>query len=251
MRQQPNQQRFNFNQSGKTNSCSTLFNLIHPVNKGLVPAWSLVFLLLSPSLITAEPASHVAWTPKLLNTLKTGDPKAGKILANNCVGCHGNNGVSSQSGIPSLAGQLVTYIYKQLVDYQNGSRSNLMMTPVTQSLNQQDIINLATWYASLPPARIQIRTGDQALEHSEDLVYKGDGKRILPPCSVCHGTNGQGEKMDIPALAGQQPEYLRKTLMDYKQGKRQNDVYSRMWLIASQLSEKEIEELGRYYYQLK
>lgn len=57
--------------------------------------------------------------------------------------------------------------------------------------------------------------------------------------------------MDIPALDGQQSEYLRTTLMDYKQGKRQNDIYSRMRLIASQLSEMEIEELGRYYYQLK
>ena len=86
---------------------------------------------------------------------------------------------------------------------------------------------------------------------AEKLVLKGDGKRTIPPCFVCHGAEGQGEKMDIPALAGQQSEYLRKTLMQYKQGERHNDIYSRMRLIARQLNENEIEELGRYYQQLQ
>ncbi len=229
-----------FNPSGKSNVCSNLFS------NGI-----LIILILSPTLLMAEPASQVAWTPDSLNTLKTGDAKAGKQLANSCAGCHGSNGISSNPEIPSLAGQLATYTYKQLMDYRNGNRSNMMMTPVTKNLERWDIINLATWYASLAPARIQNQTSDQGLEHSEKLVYQGDGKRIIPPCSVCHGTDGQGEKMDIPALAGQQSEYLRKTLMDYKQGERHNDIYSRMRLIASQLSEQEIEELGRYYYQLK
>ena len=83
------------------------------------------------------------------------------------------------------------------------------------------------------------------------MVEQGDGKRIVPPCFVCHGANGQGEKMDIPALAGQQADYLIKTLLEYKTGQRHNDVYSRMRLIAQQLSETEIKELAQYYQQLK
>ncbi|MEE9355711.1 MAG: c-type cytochrome [Methylococcaceae bacterium] len=74
---------------------------------------------------------------------------------------------------------------------------------------------------------------------------------MLPPCSVCHGTEGEGEKMDIPALAGQQVEYLEKTLKAYKRGDRHNDIYSRMRLIAKQLTDEEIKDLAQYYQSLK
>ena len=57
--------------------------------------------------------------------------------------------------------------------------------------------------------------------------------------------------MDIPALAGQHADYLAKTLSAYKKGERHNDVYSRMRLIAQQLSDAEIKELADYYQQLK
>jgi cytochrome c553 len=83
------------------------------------------------------------------------------------------------------------------------------------------------------------------------MVEEGDGKRILPPCAVCHGANGQGEKMDIPALAGQRADYLAKTLLEYKSGQRHNDIYGRMRLIADELSETEIRELAQYYQQMK
>ena len=83
------------------------------------------------------------------------------------------------------------------------------------------------------------------------MVEQGDGKRILPPCFVCHGGKGQGEKQDIPALAGQQADYFARTLLEYKNGQRHNDIYSRMRLIAQQLSEEEIKELAQYYQQLK
>jgi cytochrome c553 len=83
------------------------------------------------------------------------------------------------------------------------------------------------------------------------MVEQGDGKRILPPCFVCHGGKGQGEKQDIPALAGQQADYFARTLLEYKIGQRHNDIYSRMRFIAQQLSEEEIKELAQYYQQVK
>ena len=62
---------------------------------------------------------------------------------------------------------------------------------------------------------------------------------------------GQGEKQDIPALAGQQANYIENTLQSYKRGERHNDVYGRMRLIAQQLSDQEIKDLAHYYQQLK
>lgn len=57
--------------------------------------------------------------------------------------------------------------------------------------------------------------------------------------------------MDIPALAGQQAEYTINTLLEYKNGTRHNDIYSRMRLIARQLSDDEIKQLGELYQQMK
>jgi cytochrome c553 len=151
--------------------------------------------------------------------------------------------------IPALAGQVATYTYKQLRDYLSGSRSHVQMTGVAKGLSEQDAADLAVWFSSLP--RAENKSGSEKLARAEKMVEQGDGKRILPPCFVCHGSKGQGEKQDIPALAGQQANYFTRTLLDYKTGQRHNDVYSRMRLIAQQLSEDEIKELAQYYQQLK
>jgi cytochrome c553 len=148
-----------------------------------------------------------------------------------------------------LAGQLATYTYKQLRDYANGNRTDDSMTAIAKGLSEQDAIDLAVWFNSLPSA--ENKTTGKNLASAKKMVEDGDGKRLLPPCFVCHGANGQGEKTDIPALAGQQADYLAKTLSAYKNGQRHNDIYSRMRLIAKQLTEEEIKELAFYYQQLK
>jgi len=123
------------------------------------------------------------------------------------------------------------------------------MGGIAKGLSTQDAANVAAWFASLPTPKA---TASQAsLDKAEKLAEQGDNKRILPACFVCHGGSGEGEKMDIPALAGQQADYLASTLQAYKSGERHNDIYSRMRLIAQQLSEEEIKQLAQYYQQLK
>ncbi|MDD4916160.1 MAG: c-type cytochrome [Methylococcales bacterium] len=220
----------------------------------------ILFLLtvLIPLTAGAEPASQVAWTPAVLNRVKSGDANKGRELAESCKSCHGDQGQGVAEvnvdddilpAIPALAGQVATYTYKQLRDYDAGSRSDGSMTLVAKGLSEQDAADLAAWFASLPPPRD--KQADMKFARAEKLVEDGDGKRILPPCFVCHGAQGQGEKMDIPALAGQQADYFVRTLNAYKNGQRHNDIYSRMRLIARQLSADEIKELAGYYRQLK
>jgi len=204
--------------------------------------------LLSTGLAYAEPASKIAWTPEQLNFVKKGNSGHGKELASSCVACHGEQGISQMPNFPSLAGQLATYTYKQLQDYKNGSRSHSIMSSFAADLSDQDMADLAAWFSSLPHA--QHKAAAQNLNAAEQLATEGDGKRTLPPCFVCHGSNGQGEKMDIPALAGQQADYFVETLKAYKNGSRHNDIYSRMRLISQQLSETEIQELAQYYQQM-
>ncbi len=211
----------------------------------------IVALLLSiaPFLAAAEPSSNIAWTPSLLEFVANGDANKGQKLAQTCTGCHGDKGISPMADYPSLAGQLATYTYKQLRDYADGKREHVLMNSIAQGLSEADSADLAAWFATLPPA--QGERGNDRLDKAEILVSKGNGKKIIPSCFVCHGSNGQGEKQDIPALSGQQPGYFVTTLTDYKSGKRHNDVYSRMRLIAQQLSEEDIEQLAQYYYRMR
>lgn len=189
--------------------------------------------------VMAEPSSLVAWTPATLALVKKGDAAKGKALAGTCAGCH-NEG----NAAPNLDGQLPTYVYKQLVDYKNGSRKDpaTTMNGMASTLSEQDMADVAAWYGSQKP---MIGKGGESDETG--IVAVGDGKRMEPACSSCHGGSGQGEKVDTPRLAGQKAEYLEKTLLAYKSGARANDIYSRMRLIASKLSDPEIKQLAEYY----
>jgi cytochrome c553 len=218
----------------------------------------LLLAFIAPAVVYAEPSSQIAWTPEVLNLVKNGDLNKGKGLAESCKSCHGDKGQGMKEetrdgetlpAIPALAGQVATYTYKQLRDYANGSRSHDSMTGIAKGLKEQDAADVAVWFSSLPAQ--ENKSGSRNLARAEKMVEEGDGKRILPPCFVCHGGKGQGEKQDIPALAGQQADYFARTLLDYKSGQRHNDVYSRMRLIAQQLSAEEIRELAQYYQQLK
>jgi len=213
--------------------------------------------LATPIVAIAGPASKIAWTPETLKFVKNGNAEKGKALAETCKSCHGGAGEGTAAktddgdiipAVPALAGQLSTYTFKQLRDYVDGSREDASMGAIAKGLSEQDCADLAAWFASLPAPNPVV---GKLTERAEKLVSDGDDKRILPACFVCHGGNGQGERQGIPALAGQQPDYFVGTMKAFKTGARHNDIYSRMRLIAQQLSEDEIRELGSYYQQLQ
>lgn len=206
-------------------------------------------LLALPAAAFAEPSSHVAWTPTQLNFVKNGNPSKGQELAKACAGCHGDKGISPSLAYPSLAGQLPTYLYKQLQDYKHGNRQDSTMNAVAQALSEQDAADLAAWYAAQPPV-FQSRSM-MKYEQAENLVKIGSRERTLPPCEVCHGKDGKGQPMDMPALAGQNASYTSHTLKAFKNGSRRNDIYGRMRLLAEMLTDQEIEELGLYYQNVK
>ena len=202
-----------------------------------------------PFSAVAQPSSQVAWTAEQINFVKAGNPSKGEELAKTCSGCHGEKGISISPSYPSLAGQLPNYLYKQLQDYSNGDRQDMMMSGLAKSLSQQDAADLAVWFASQKPA-FQSRSV-MMYEQAETLVKTGSSDRLLAPCEVCHGSNGKGQVMDTPALTGQIAEYTSATLKAFKSGERHNDIYSRMRSIAETLTDQEIEELGLYYQNIK
>lgn len=170
------------------------------------------------------------------------DAAAGARKAEVCVACHGPAGSSTQGRYPSLAGQTARYIYLQLKDFQEGRRSDSLMTPMAQNLTKEDMLDLAAYFSAqvLQPPEFE---ADPA------KVARGATRSAETLCTMCHqgGFKGQNE---IPRVAGQQYEYIVKQLRDFKEKRRTNDA-GNMTSVARTLSEEDIESLAQYITTLR
>ena len=75
------------------------------------------------------------------------DMKAGEKVAQSCVMCHGENGLSKMPGTPSLAGQSEIYLVGQLKQFRDGKRHNEVMNVIAKPLSDADIDNVSAWFA--------------------------------------------------------------------------------------------------------
>lgn len=202
--------------------------------------------VLAPAIVSAAPSSSVAWTVETVRKVRNGDTARGRELALGCASCHGETGTSVSPAYPHLAGQDAAYLYKQLHDYKGGTRNNPLMMAFAAAMSDQDMVDIAAFYAGqpLPPPE-----GDAGEVMESPLTERGDGPRLIPACSACHGNQGFGNPRShgMPVLAGQKALYLSETLRAYASGERANDVYSVMRHIAAQLTEQELTNLSTYY----
>lgn len=78
-----------------------------------------------------------------------GDAAAGKAKSAICASCHGAAGISANPMWPNLAGQKEQYLAKQIKAFRDGTRKDAMMAPMVATLSDDDIANLAAYFASL------------------------------------------------------------------------------------------------------
>jgi cytochrome c553 len=79
-----------------------------------------------------------------------GDARAGRQkVAGVCQACHGMDGLSKNPEAPNLAGQLPNYLGKATTEYRDGTRKNEAMNIVTKELTDQDVADIAAYYASI------------------------------------------------------------------------------------------------------
>ena len=79
-----------------------------------------------------------------------GDAEAGKEKAQVCVACHGETGNGPLTEYPRLDGQYEDYLVQALLDYRSGDRQNAIMAGFASGLSDEDIADLAAWFASQP-----------------------------------------------------------------------------------------------------
>jgi cytochrome c553 len=195
----------------------------------------------------AAPSSNVAWTLDTMKLVASGDAEKGRQLAQACAGCHGTEGRSPSPAFPHTAGQDAAYTYKQLRDYQDGTRKNDLMRGMVAALSDQEMVDIAVFYATQTLPAPAPEGG--STEAASELVKTGDGNRLIPACSSCHGRKGEGNARSkgMPALAGQTASYFAQTMQAYRSGLRANDVYWVMRSVSKDLADEEIEALANYY----
>ncbi|QGZ39482.1 cytochrome c [Pseudoduganella flava] len=164
----------------------------------------------------------------------------GATLAMRCTMCHGARGMSP-AGTPHLAGQVAAATYKQLRDYKSGHRQSAIMRPLVEELSDQDMRDLAAYYAYLPRERLS----DPVDQATPRLVRNGDPVRNVGACASCHTI--EVKKPASPWLDGLPESYLRQQLLAFREGSRHNDVNSQMRNAVRNLSDEEVAALARYY----
>jgi cytochrome c553 len=164
-----------------------------------------------------------------------GDIEAGKAASASCAGCHGDTGVSSAAGTPSLAGQDATYLDAAMAAYKNGTRTDETMKEMVAPLGEAARKNVAAFYAAQRPAAPTVRKPLSASEWADR-------------CNRCHGVNGNSVDPHVPAIAGQRAEYLAQSLQNYRSRSRRN---TEMGAMADALSEDDITALSAYYSRQK
>jgi cytochrome c553 len=165
----------------------------------------------------------------------------GATLAHECAICHGPTGVS-RADSPNLAGQYASVIYKELKDFQTGARVNAVMSPFAPRLSEQDMIDLASYYAYLP--RLPAYHPVAALPLPR-IVINGAPIRNIAPCGSCHGA--LANKAGSPWLEGQSAVYIKSQLEAFASGERRNDISEQMRNIARRMTPEEIEAAAQYY----
>jgi len=175
-----------------------------------------------------------------------GDAAAGQAKAAVCGACHSPDGNSVAPNFPKLAGQGERYLSKQMHDIKDGKRTVLEMTGLLTNLSDQDLADIAAYFAS---QKGSVGAADPALvERGRALFNGGDLSKGLPACTGCHSPNGSGlAAAGFPHLGGQHAQYVTKQLTDFREGDRTNDGdATTMRTIASKLSNKDIAALASY-----
>jgi len=171
------------------------------------------------------------------------DVAEGKRVAETmCVNCHGLNGVSVQKGVPNIAGQRPVYLHLELKVYQSGGRGVNTMANTVKYMNDDAIMKVSAYYASLEPAEpIGVSTA-KAAPAKPDAVSAG--KTAAAACGGCHGDTGISKTAGMPSLVGLDPKYFVAAINAYKGGQRKHDM---MKALVSELTETEINNIALYY----
>lgn len=168
-----------------------------------------------------------------------GDAEHGKAISYTCLGCHGIKGYRNaypNYSVPKLEGQHPEYLVAALQEYRSGERSHTTMHSQAASLSDQDIADIAVFFAGKP------------LQPGAHAANAPAPPQAAAVCVACHGTDGVAIVAMYPTLAGQHEDYLERSIAEYKTGARKNPVMAAM---AAPLKDADVDVISQFYSELK
>jgi cytochrome c553 len=189
---------------------------------------------------TAQAAPPPPPAPPLTPITLEGDAARGEVLGETCNGCHGvpeSHNAYPSYHVPKLGGQNADYIEIALQGYRRGTRSHPTMQAQASSLTDQDIADVAAYFAAREGEAEPGRSSASPVE-----VEKGRGRATA--CVPCHGEIGISSAPQWPNLAGQHESYLLQALKQYQVGQRSDAL---MAPIVSGLDDEAVNELAAYF----
>lgn len=153
-----------------------------------------------------------------------------------CEVCHGADGASTQQQYPILAGQEFYYLYVQLKDFKSGLRNDLIMTPLASTLEKDQMQLVAKYFSEQAWPQTDYVADEQRTNSGLKVITAGQ-------CVACHLGAFHGNSR-VPRLAGQHPDYLTKTMLDFKTKSRNNSP-AKGSLMAS-FADEEITDVACY-----
>jgi cytochrome c553 len=183
-----------------------------------------------------------------LQAFAKGDAAAGQAKSAICAACHSVDGNSAVPNWPKLAGQHEKYLVRQVTLIKSGDRQVAEMLGIVPGLSDQDIEDLAAYFASHEATP---GVADESKVTLGERIYRaGNAESGVPACMSCHGPAGEGNPLaGYPALAGQHSMYTNKMLTGFRAGENygEDDMPSGIMNgSASELNDEEIEAVASY-----
>ncbi|MGS0753352.1 c-type cytochrome [Roseateles sp. GG27B] len=207
-----------------------------------IAAFLLSGLLLASAAVANEPSP--AKTAPAKPDLVKGQTTSTQV----CAACHTADGSRGSPANPILQGQHPEYLYKQLMEFKSGVRNNAIMKGMAGTLAEEDMKNVAAFYASK-----QAKPGfakDKDLVTLGEKIYRGGiADRQIAACAGCHSPNGAGMPAQYPRLAGQHSDYTELQLTNFRSGVRKNSL--QMTGVAAKMNDREIKAVSDYIAGLR
>ena len=166
--------------------------------------------------------------------------EAGRKASFFCANCHGETGLSKYGEVPNLAGQNPVYVLNQIDAFLAGKRKDAFMEGLMKVLNAREKTDIAMFYAAQAATPAVPVAGPRAAEGREHFMRN---------CFRCHGEDARGGE-NFPRLAGQQADYLRRSLNRYLKSSAER-TYPPMTAAVTVLGEQNIEAVVAYLSSLK
>lgn len=202
-------------------------------------AFLLSSLMLAATAHANEPAAAVA-KPDLA--------KGGTISSQVCAACHTADGSRGSPANPILQGQHAEYLVKQLTEFKAGKRKNAIMNGMAAPLSDEDIRNVAAFYAG-KTAKPGFAKNKDTVALGEKIYRGGIAERNVPACAGCHGPTGSGIPAQYPRIGGQHGDYIEAQMTAFRAGTRTNGPM--MMAIAAKMNDKEIKAVSDYVAGLR